>query len=47
MTQATWQGHVIAESDEVVSFDDYPYFPRQSVRMDLLHPSPRTPDDLT
>jgi len=45
--KATWRGHVIAESDRVVQFDDYPYFPRDSVRMDLLHPAARTPADRT
>jgi uncharacterized protein (DUF427 family) len=36
---------VVAESDRVVEVDGYWYFPRDSVRMDMLHAAPRTPDD--
>jgi uncharacterized protein (DUF427 family) len=43
--KATWRGHVIADSNKVVELDDYPYFPRDSVRMELLRASPQTPDD--
>lgn len=45
--KALWRGHVIAESDRTVEFGGYRYFPRPSARMDLLRPSPQTPDDLT
>ena len=43
--KATWHGHVIAESDQTLEVDGYLYFPRQSVRMELLRASPVTPDD--
>jgi hypothetical protein len=43
--KATWRGHVIAESDRVVEVDGYWYFPRESVRMELLRAAPMTPDD--
>jgi uncharacterized protein (DUF427 family) len=43
--KATWRGNVIAESDRTVDVDGYRYFPRESVRMELLRPSPLTPDD--
>ena len=43
--KATWHGHVVAESDQTLDVDGYTYFPRDAVRMDLLRPSPLTPDD--
>jgi len=36
MTTATWNGTVIAESDDTVVVEGNHYFPRQSVRADLL-----------
>lgn len=44
--KAVWQGQVIAESDDTREIDGYRYFPRESVRMDLLQVSPRTGEDL-
>ncbi len=44
--KATWRGRVIAESDEVREVAGYQYFPRPAVRMELLHRSPKTEDDL-
>lgn len=37
---------LIAESEATIALDGYVYFPRESVRMDLLRASPKTPDDL-
>jgi uncharacterized protein (DUF427 family) len=42
MARATWNGSVIAESDDVVVVDGYTYFPKQSVRWDHLEPSAHT-----
>ena len=39
MARATWHGAVLAESDDVVVVDGYTYFPKASVRADLLEPS--------
>jgi uncharacterized protein (DUF427 family) len=44
--QAFWRGQVIADSDRTVEVDGYRYFPRDSVRMDLLAAAPRTARDL-
>ncbi len=43
--KATWRGRVIAESDRTIDVDGYRYFPRESVRMELLRASPKTADD--
>jgi uncharacterized protein (DUF427 family) len=43
--KATWRGRVIAESDRTIEVDGYRYFPRESVRMELLRASPKTADD--
>ena len=40
--KATWQGQVLAESDDIVTVEGNAYFPRGSVRDDLLRPSSRT-----
>ena len=40
--KAIWHGQVIAESDRTLEVDGYRYFPRESVRMDLLHVAPKT-----
>lgn len=42
MARATWHGAVLAESDDVVVVDGYTYFPKATVRADLLEPSART-----
>jgi uncharacterized protein (DUF427 family) len=39
MTTATWNGTVIAESDDIVTVEGNAYFPRASVRKDVLRPS--------
>jgi uncharacterized protein (DUF427 family) len=44
--KAVWQGKVIAESDRTLKVDGYRYFPRDSVRMDLLEIAPKTKGDL-
>ena len=37
--KAKWNGHVIAESPEVIVVDDFSYFPAQAVDNTLLEPS--------
>jgi uncharacterized protein (DUF427 family) len=44
--KAIWRGKVIAESDRTLEVDGYLYFPRESVRMDLLRLVPKIPSDL-
>jgi uncharacterized protein (DUF427 family) len=44
--KAIWRGQVIAESDRTLEVAGYRYFPRATVRMDLLRATPRTEDDL-
>ena len=39
MTTATWNGTVIAESDDIVTVEGNAYFPREAVRADVLQPS--------
>jgi len=39
MTTATWNGVVVAESDDIVTVEGNAYFPRESVREDVLRPS--------
>lgn len=43
--KAIWQGKVIAESDRTIEVDGYRYFPRESVRMELLRKAPKTESD--
>ena len=43
--KAMWHGQVIAESNQTLEVDGYRYFPRESVRMELLRAAPMTPDD--
>ena len=40
--RATWHGTVIAESDDTIVVEGNHYFPRESVREDLLRPSDHT-----
>ena len=42
MTTATWNGTVIAESDDIVTVEGNAYFPREAVRDDVLRPSSTT-----
>jgi uncharacterized protein (DUF427 family) len=44
--KALWQGQVIADSDQTIEVGGYHYFPRESVRMDLLRPADKTQSDL-
>jgi uncharacterized protein (DUF427 family) len=44
--RALWQSQVIAESDRTLEVDGYRYFPREAVRMDLLHETPKSENDL-
>jgi uncharacterized protein (DUF427 family) len=39
MTTATWNGVVIAASDDIVTVEGNAYFPRDAVREDVLRPS--------
>jgi uncharacterized protein (DUF427 family) len=39
MARATWNGTVIAESDDTVIVENNHYFPRSSVRADVLRES--------
>ena len=43
---ATWNGKEIAKSDRTLEVDGYVYFPRESVRMDLLTSTAKTESDL-
>lgn len=42
MVRATWNGAVIAESDDTVVVEGNHYFPTEAVRSDLLRPSTKT-----
>lgn len=44
--KAIWRGQVIAESAQTLEVDGYRYFPRETVRMDMLRLAPKTQDDL-
>ena len=39
MTTASWNGTVIAESDDIVTVEGNAYFPLEAVRQDVLRPS--------
>ena len=43
---ATWNGKVIAKSDRTLEVGGYVYFPRDTVRMELLKSTPKTENDL-
>lgn len=43
---ATWHGETIAESDRILEVGGYVYFPRETVRMELLESTPKTENDL-
>ena len=43
---ATWRGNILAKSDHTLEVGGYVYFPRDTVRMDLLESTPRTARDL-
>jgi uncharacterized protein (DUF427 family) len=42
LMKATWQGQVIAESDQTIELGGYHYFPPASVRMEFLQSAPKT-----
>jgi uncharacterized protein (DUF427 family) len=42
MATASWNGTVIAESDDIVVVEGNAYFPREAVRDDVLRPSDTT-----
>lgn len=44
--KATWRGRLLAESDGTREVGGYRYFPRESVRMELLSPAPKSASDL-
>jgi uncharacterized protein (DUF427 family) len=44
--KATWRGQVIAESDRTLEVGGYRYFPRDTVRMELLRAAPKTAHDM-
>lgn len=37
--QASWNGHVIAESDDIVTVEGNAYFPPEALRSDCFRPS--------
>jgi uncharacterized protein (DUF427 family) len=39
MTTATWNGTVVADSDDIVTVEGNAYFPRDAVRDEVLRPS--------
>src|SRR5579872_6405072 len=43
---ATWKDQVLADSASAREFGGYTYFPLDSVRRELLKPSPKTEEDL-
>ena len=44
--QATVDGRVVAQSDDVIECKGYQYFPRNAVQMDWLEKVAKTTDDL-
>ena len=44
--KASWNGKVVAESDQTIEVGGYHYFPRAVVRMEMLRPVAKTPHDL-
>jgi uncharacterized protein (DUF427 family) len=44
--KAALEGHVVAESDDIVECHGYQYFPRAAVRIAWLQKAPKTESDL-
>jgi uncharacterized protein (DUF427 family) len=44
--KATLNGHLLAESDDIMSVGGYDYFPLAAARTEWLVKSPKTPKDL-
>jgi uncharacterized protein (DUF427 family) len=44
--KAILDGHVVAESGDIVECHGYQYFPRAAVRMEWLEQAPKTESDL-
>ena len=44
--KATWNGKILAASEQTIEVGGYHYFPRDSVRMEMLQHAPQTPRDL-
>ena len=44
--KATVDGHVIADSNDIIEVGGYDYFPRGAVRMEWLEKAPKTEKDL-
>jgi uncharacterized protein (DUF427 family) len=44
--KAILDGHLVAESDDIVDCHGYQYFPRAAVRMEWLEKAPKTESDL-
>jgi uncharacterized protein (DUF427 family) len=44
--QAVLNGHVVADSDDIVESGGYQYFPSSATRLEWLEKAPKTADDL-
>lgn len=44
--KASWNGKILAESEQTIEARGYHYFPRAAVRMDMLRHAVRTAHDL-
>jgi uncharacterized protein (DUF427 family) len=44
--KASWRGQLLAQSEQILEVGGYRYFPRESVKMELLQQTERTPSDL-
>jgi uncharacterized protein (DUF427 family) len=44
--KASWNGTILAESQQTIEVGGYHYFPRAAVQMEMLRPTTRTPHDL-
>jgi uncharacterized protein (DUF427 family) len=44
--KASWNGKILAESEQTIEVGGYHYFPRTAVRMEMLRAAPKTLHDL-